>query len=416
MSDPGTSISHRFTAVERNPFIRPGGQPTEAPPLPQQEPLPGSPQAKESSYLPSREAEIPRHVQEEPSMVSSFSSAWRSALRKDGISLTEKDTTAAEKEPGAPEESEAKETKARPLFSRQQVGRIDKSLSREEKMQDNLHTQAENLSSEARKGIMDFMDKTMTAMDKLRHPALPQLPGSPPSALRGTEKPAQPQARDRNTRTHRADIPQFEETLQKELGENGEVTNRGDIDSLQGDIPSVRELKELFGNVKKDPTLPWEYLQDGCYSRAHETSRRIMEKGYNCSKLFACIDDRDFEDPAKRLQARNNYTKGEWQYHVAPLVFARDEKTGAVEGYLVDPSTHPEGPVKAKEWLGSMWKGTTKIYLDVTHPDAVTPRPPGSSTGPRDFSREEFDRFMPETTAANRDFADVLAYIKERHR
>jgi hypothetical protein len=410
MSDPGTSIHGNFTPIERNPFIKPGGQPQEKSPTP----LEQAPETSASSYQTSREAGTTPPSGQETSTIASFSSAWRSALRGDGATVTEKDHSPAEHDPESPDVKKEEGKTAPPLFSRQQAGRIDKTLGREEKMQDNLHTEAENLTDEKKKGIQNFMERTMQSIDRLRNPvALPQMPAMPRRAS-GAAKPAQPQARDRSGRKSSDEVNNFEDQVQHDMGRNVEVVNRGEIDSLNGDVPSLKELNTFFEKAKKDPTLPWGYLEDGCYSRAHETCRQLMDKGYNCSKLFAYMDDNDFSDPSKRLHGANQYSKGEWQYHVAPLVFARDERTGAVDGYLVDPSTHPEGPVKASQWLKGMWNGNSHLYLDVAQPDVVHARPPGSTSGPEVFSRQKFDEFMPEAAAANRDFADVLEFIKEK--
>lgn len=147
------------------------------------------------------------------------------------------------------------------------------------------------------------------------------------------------------------DVGPFEKKVQSELGSLAKIQNDWDISGLDGKIPTKTELAEIFKKVNQDKTVPWEYLVDGCYARAHVTCEKILNEGVNCAKMYVIIDDPGFNEPSYpfpswRLGAKNKFTTGEWWYHVAALTFAKDEATGEIDGYIIDPAVDKTKPIR----------------------------------------------------------------------
>ncbi len=214
------------------------------------------------------------------------------------------------------------------------------------------------------------------------------------------------------------DVHPFEVKLQKELGPLAQCQNDWDIQGLNGEIPTLSQLQEAFAKIKTDKSVPWEYLVDGCYARAHVTCEKLLDQGINCAKEYVIIGGADPNNPFVpfpdyRLRAENKFTQGEWWYHVAPLVFAKDEKTGQVEGYIVDLAVNNQHPIKAADWIKSCWDGKFPIQFDTTYADIYDPPEQSSQGEPAEFDRERFDKFLPEARDTNKDYSRVLAKIKK---
>ena len=101
--------------------------------------------------------------------------------------------------------------------------------------------------------------------------------------------------------------------------------------------------------------IPFQYVIDGCYARAHEMRRIITTQyGYCCEKVFSfAVDNFD------RLSVQANKWGGccvTWWYHVAPLVRVRItiKKLGvsAELAMVIDPGMFDK-PVLLSSWLAA---------------------------------------------------------------
>ncbi len=99
--------------------------------------------------------------------------------------------------------------------------------------------------------------------------------------------------------------------------------------------------------------IPFQYVIDGCYARAHEMRRIITTRyGYCCEKVFSfAVDNFD------RLAVRANKWGGccvTWWYHVAPLVRVRVNlrklRVRADLAMVIDPGIFDK-PVLLSSWL-----------------------------------------------------------------
>ena len=135
-------------------------------------------------------------------------------------------------------------------------------------------------------------------------------------------------------------------------------------------IPSYAKAKEIFdfcaalschlpGPYAVTPCIPFQYVRDGCYARAHQMRRIITTRyGYCCEKVFSYAP---YSDDVLAVQA--NKWGGccvEWWYHVAPLVRVRiklrlprlPNSFSIVLAMVIDPGMFDK-PVLLSTWLAA---------------------------------------------------------------
>lgn len=162
------------------------------------------------------------------------------------------------------------------------------------------------------------------------------------------------------------------EQLKAALGTNATLS----VESVPlGRIPTLSELSALMDELVETPNpdltrelgglteLPFKYIKDGCYARAHVIDKLLADKGYNSAKIFALGD----------LQASNEaFPDGvTWRYHVAPLVMVRNGD--GVEFRVVDPSLDTE-PLTADEWVARINPNQGPVTVDLTAPEQYFPK------------------------------------------
>jgi len=129
-------------------------------------------------------------------------------------------------------------------------------------------------------------------------------------------------------------------------------------------IPSYVEAKKIFdfcakqtcslgGPFQINPCIPFQYVIDGCYARAHKMRWVITTKyDYCCEKVFSFANE--FPD---RLAVQANKWGGccvTWWYHVAPLVRVRVTlgTFSVVLAMVIDPGMFDK-PVLLTSWLAA---------------------------------------------------------------
>ncbi len=117
----------------------------------------------------------------------------------------------------------------------------------------------------------------------------------------------------------------------------------------------MAKLNEIFdycasqgcatGTATIDYCIPFQYVVDGCYARAHKM-RQIMLEEYelSCEKVFS------YEDVTGSLAVDAGDCCVYWWYHVAPLVTVKTD-LGPVK-YVIDPSMFDE-PVSIAVWTAA---------------------------------------------------------------
>lgn len=127
-------------------------------------------------------------------------------------------------------------------------------------------------------------------------------------------------------------------------------------------VPDYTTAKKIFdycaaqcccivGPHQVNPCIPFQYVIDGCFARAHKM-RWIIEKqfGYCSEKVFSFATE-----GSHKLAVKANKWGGccvEWWYHVAPVIrvksrFGRLLKSQA---YVIDPGMF-DAPVLLSTWL-----------------------------------------------------------------
>jgi len=148
-------------------------------------------------------------------------------------------------------------------------------------------------------------------------------------------------------------------------------------------IPSYAKAKEIFdfcaqlschlpGPYAVTPCIPFQYVRDGCYARAHQMRRIITTRyGYCCEKVFSYAP---YTDDVLAVQA--NKWGGccvEWWYHVAPLVRVRlklrlprlPKSFSIVLAMVIDPGMFDK-PVLLSTWLTAQENKTCNSQAKVS--------------------------------------------------
>lgn len=145
-------------------------------------------------------------------------------------------------------------------------------------------------------------------------------------------------------------------------------------------VPDYAKAKEIFdfcaslschlpGPPVAPPCIPFQYVRDGCYARAHQMRRLITDKyGVCCEKVFSFANKND-----DQLAVRADKWGGccvTWWYHVAPLLrvkvsFDTTPKFSMVQTMVIDPGMF-NTPVLLSSWLSAQQNGACSSHAHVS--------------------------------------------------
>lgn len=183
--------------------------------------------------------------------------------------------------------------------------------------------------------------------------ALPKTAARPQIAL-ATEIPA--------AETPTVDIKTVQDQLTTNLpGVDVQFANIDAFGKLNGRLATIGELKEMMASLYDESSIPYGYITDGCYSRAHMMDESFRQHGINNAKMF-CKGD---------LEAKNDLMTARWWYHVAPLVFV-DMGDGKPVPKIIDPGFSRE-PMDPEQWVAAMNKGPS-VEIDLVSAEQYYPR------------------------------------------
>ena len=159
-------------------------------------------------------------------------------------------------------------------------------------------------------------------------------------------------------------------------------------------VPSYRRAKTIFdfcasqschlpGPTTVTPCIPFQYVIDGCYARAHKMRWIITTRyRYCCDKVFS------FANTAPdRLAVRANKWGGccvTWWYHVAPLIRVRVGRWGVL-AMVIDPGMFNR-PVLLSTWLEAQEDMTCNPNADIS----MYSIQPGSAYTPANYAGTAF--------------------------
>ncbi len=132
--------------------------------------------------------------------------------------------------------------------------------------------------------------------------------------------------------------------------------------------------------------IPFQYVRDGCYARAHKMRQMIMSKyGYCCEKVFS------FANTGSDVLAVQAGKWGgccvQWWYHVAPLL-RMNVKIGTATYqicYVIDPGMF-NAPVTLATWLLAQKNKLCNVYANVSKYSVQ----PGSAYWPTNYTGTTF--------------------------
>lgn len=160
-----------------------------------------------------------------------------------------------------------------------------------------------------------------------------------------------------NPDTHEIVSIQFcnatEQTKKKLIYKKGHIIGPTECSTL-----TEEELKKVFSVISSYscnntmrphnlPCIPFGYIEDGCFARAHAMRRILNRMGYECHKLFV-YGEKDAQGNSK-LRAGSDCTS--WIFHVAIKLKVKRGEKGNIEEVIIDPSLFPHKPVTESEWL-----------------------------------------------------------------
>ena len=186
-------------------------------------------------------------------------------------------------------------------------------------------------------------------------------------------------------------------------------------------IPTYAKAKEIFdfcaqlscnlpGPYAVAPCIPFQYVRDGCYARAHQMRRIITTRyHYCCEKVFSFANQND-----DYLAVKANKWGGccvMWWYHVAPLVRVR--VTLAVKPYpkiylvlamVIDPGMFDK-PVLLSTWLAAQQDTSCDPHAHVS----MYSIQPGSAYAPGNYDGTAFvtDPNYTDTDATLLNYASL---------
>ena len=148
-------------------------------------------------------------------------------------------------------------------------------------------------------------------------------------------------------------------------------------------VPSYAKAKEIFdfcaqlschlpGPYAVTPCIPFQYVRDGCYARAHQMRRIITTRyRYCCEKVFSFATAGN-----DTLAVQANKWGGccvTWWYHVAPLIRVRvkfrlpglPKNFSIVLAMVIDPGMFDK-PVLLSTWLAAQENTACHPHANVT--------------------------------------------------
>ncbi len=125
-------------------------------------------------------------------------------------------------------------------------------------------------------------------------------------------------------------------------------------------VPSFAAAQTIFnycaaqgcylGPTQEQPCIPFQYVKDGCFARAHKMRKIIEQKfGYCSEKVFS------YGNLDVKADKWGGCCVG-WWYHVAPLIRVKG-RGGKNYCYVIDPGMF-NGPVLLSTWLAAQSNNT----------------------------------------------------------
>jgi len=153
------------------------------------------------------------------------------------------------------------------------------------------------------------------------------------------------------------------------------------------------------GTHEVTPCISFQYVEDGCYARAHKMCWVINNKyHYNTQKVFSFANN-----GVNTLSVKADKWGGcciNWWYHVAPLLTIKT--ASGPKAYVFDPAMF-DGPVTLSTWLGG--QANTSCTSGAAGPNMYSVQPT-SAYSPANYAGTLFDT-DPDYSSTN---STLIAY------
>jgi glutaminase-like protein len=190
------------------------------------------------------------------------------------------------------------------------------------------------------------------------------------------------------TEKPRVDIRNVQSELSQELPDvKVNFLHTDKFGELNGRLATSKELTAMIESFQDESNIPFGYITDGCYARAHLMDESFRQHGMNFAKMFVRGD----------LSAANEHMEARWWYHVAPLVFV-DDGQGNPEAKIIDPG-FSDKPMDPSEWVKAMNQGPS-IKVDLVDPEQYYPRRMGKP--------DSFEESLPPAVSRMQVYAKRL--------
>lgn len=162
-------------------------------------------------------------------------------------------------------------------------------------------------------------------------------------------------------------------------------------------LPNYKKAKKIFDFCAEQschlpapydisPCIPFQYVRDGCYARAHKMRRIITTKyRYCCEKVFSFANQNN-----DSLAVKADKWGGccvNWWYHVAPLIRVKVSlgRWNFVLAMVIDPSMFDQ-PVPLSTWLSAQEHASCHSNANVS----MYSIQPGSAYSPANYTGTSF--------------------------
>jgi hypothetical protein len=113
----------------------------------------------------------------------------------------------------------------------------------------------------------------------------------------------------------------------------------------------------IFAEFAANEDLALRFPADGCYARTHLMIRRLLDRGFNPSKVWAfaaSVTDLLWIETSDHPEGRV-----QWAYHVAPVLVVREPGNDSRE-MVFDPILF-DRPVPVEEWRSALHDTPTLV-------------------------------------------------------
>ena len=180
----------------------------------------------------------------------------------------------------------------------------------------------------------------------------------------------------------------------------GTVTSPSNKQTFQVSVVTEAEALALVQTLRKDPAIPFEYLQDGAYARAHTMVRNLEKAGIIAGKAW-------IEGKPPLCAFSEEFGEIKLDYHVAPMILVGSQLANTIQ--VLDPSLSLK-PLSLTAWKALL---TRRTQAKVTE-TYFTPRfhygPYEKAEAKTGYDEESIE----DAIDSNDKFWQMLAFIREQ--